>query len=277
VRRTRREAASRVWTLGQLLLAAVIVIVFWGFGIGRADADPDALWTIVHDRCVPDQRQHDDPAPCATVDLSAGDEHGYAVLKDINGATQFLLIPTEQIDGIETPAILAPGATNYLAAAWRAPSFVDERAGQTLPRDWVSLAVNSEVSRSQNQLHIHIDCVRADVHEALTEHVAEIGAVWTPFPVPLAGHLYSAIAVRGDDLDAVNPFSLLANGLSGAGSDMGLETLVVVGAIGVEGQPGFVILAGRADNTTGDTGSGEDLQDHTSCPPPATVTPSTSK
>ena len=177
-------------TSGSGVLAAAIVVVFWGFGIGRADADPDALWTIVHDRCVPDQRQHNDPAPCATVDLSVGDEHGYAVLKDINGATQFLLIPTERISGIESPAILAPGATNYLAAAWRARSFVDERAGQTLPRDWVSLAVNSEVSRSQNQLHIHIDCVRADVHEALTEHVAEIGAVWTPFPVPLAGHLY---------------------------------------------------------------------------------------
>jgi CDP-diacylglycerol pyrophosphatase len=182
-----------------------------------------------------------------------------------------LLDPTQRISGIESPAILAPGATSYVAAAWRARSFVDERAGQTLARDWVSLAVNSEVSRSQNQLHIHIDCVRADVHEALTEHVAEIGAVWTPIPVPLAGHLYSAIAVRSDDLDAVNPFSLLANGLSGAGPDMGLETLVVVGAIGVEGQPGFVILAGRADNTTGDTGSGEDVQDHTSCPPPVMV------
>lgn len=275
-RRRARVAASWVWTLGQSLLAAAIIVVFWGFGIGRADADPDALWTIVHDRCVPDQQQHDDPAPCATVDLSAGDEHGYAVLKDINGGTQFLLIPTEPISGIESPAILAPGATNYFAAAWRARSFVDERAGQTLPRDWVSLAVNSDVSRSQNQLHIHIDCVRADVHEALTEHAREIGPVWTPFPVPLAGHLYSAIAVTGDDIDAVNPFSLLANGLSGARADMRLETLVVVGAIGADGQAGFVILADRADYTAGDTGSGEELQDHTSCPP-ATVTSSTSK
>jgi CDP-diacylglycerol pyrophosphatase len=270
-------AASRVCTLGQSLLAAAIIFVFWGLGIGRADADPNALWSIVNDRCVPDQQQHDDPAPCATVDLSAGDEQGYAVLKDMNGATQFLLIPTEPISGIESPAILAPGATNYFAAAWRARSFIDERAEQTLPRDWVSLAVNSEVSRSQNQLHIHIDCVRADVHEALTEHSPEIGAVWTPFPVPLGGHLYSAIAVTGDDLDAVNPFSLLANGLSGARADMGLETLVVVGAIGADGQPGFVILAGRADDTAGDTGSGEELQDHTSCPPPVTVTPSTLK
>jgi CDP-diacylglycerol pyrophosphatase len=57
---------------------------------------------------------------------------------------------------------------------------------------------------------------------------------------------------------------------------MRLETLVVVGAIGADGQAGFVILADRADYTAGDTGSGEELQDHTSCPP-ATVTPSTSK
>jgi CDP-diacylglycerol pyrophosphatase len=225
----------------------------------------------------PTRGEHDDPAPCAMVDLSAGEEQGYAVLKDINGATQFLLIPTEQISGIESPAILAPGATNYFAAAWGARSFVDERSGQTLPRDWVSLAVNSEVSRSQNQLHIHIDCIRADVHEALTAHAAEVGSVWTPFPVPLAGHPYSAIAVTGDDLDAVNPFALLADGVGGARADMGLETLVVVGAIGADGQPGFVILAGRADDTTGDTGSGEELQDHTSCPPPIAAKPSTSK
>jgi CDP-diacylglycerol pyrophosphatase len=270
-------AVSWVWTPGQLLLAAAIIVAFWSVGIGRANADPDALWTIVHDRCVPDQRQHDDPAPCAMVDLSTGEEQGYAVLKDINGATQFLLIPTEQISGIESPAILAPGATNYFAAAWGARSFVAERAGQTLPRDWESLAVNSEVSRSQNQLHIHIGCIRADVHEALTEHAAEVGSVWTPFPVPLAGHPYRAIAVTGDDLAAVNPFALLADGVGGARADMGLETLVVVGAIGADGQPGFVILAGRADDTTGDRGSGEELQDHTSCPPPTAAKPSTPK
>ena len=115
--------------------------------VATAAADPNALWTIVHDKCVPNQQLHDDPAPCALVDLSggkdAGQQTGSAVLKDLVGANQFLLIPTARIAGIESPEILAPGAGNYFAAAWRARTFTDQRAGWTLPRDWVSLAINS--------------------------------------------------------------------------------------------------------------------------------------
>src|ERR1700758_5484462 len=167
----------------RLLVAAGLIAAFSGACTGAAHADPDALWTIVHDRCVPDQQQYGDPAPCAWVNLN-----GYAVLKDIAGATQYLLIPTARITGIASPEILAPDATNYFAAAWRARYFVEGSAGQSLPRDWVSLAIYSEGGQSQNQLHIHIDCTRADVHEQLTQHAAEIRATWAPFPVPLADH-----------------------------------------------------------------------------------------
>lgn len=134
-------------------------------------ADPSALWNIVSGQCVPNQQAHDDPAPCAMVDLAAGS----AVLKDLVGETQFLLIPTERSSGIDDPAILAPTAPNYFAAAWRAKSFVDERAGVELPRQWMSLAINSAYARSQNQLHIHVDCVRPDVHDALTRYGSSVG------------------------------------------------------------------------------------------------------
>jgi CDP-diacylglycerol pyrophosphatase len=194
-----------MWMLGRLLVAASIIVALTAVGIGWARADSDALWRIVHDQCVPHERLNDDPAPCALVDLSGGEDRGFAALKDIDGATQFLLIPTERITGIESPAILEPGATNYFAAAWRARFLVEERAGRSLPRDWVGLAVNSELARSQNQLHSHIDCLRADVHEALMLHGADIGSAWAPFPVLLAGDRYSAIAVAGEDLNAVNP------------------------------------------------------------------------
>jgi CDP-diacylglycerol pyrophosphatase len=49
---------------------------------------------------------------------------------------------------------------------------------------------------------------------------------------------------------------------------MGLETLVVVGTYLRDGKPGFVLLASRADPATGNPGAGEELQDHTACPPP---------
>ena len=235
-----------------------------------AAADPDALWTIVHSQCVPDQQSNGDPAPCALVDVAAGEPRGYAVLKDLVGATQFLLIPTERVAGIESQQVLAPDAPNYFAAAWDARSFVEQRAGRALPRDWVSLAVNSADARSQNQLHIHIDCVRADVRQALTAHAGDIATTWQPFPVALAGQQYRAMAVWDDELTAENPLRLLADGLPAAES-MGAQSLVVVGNTGADGRPGFVLLAGRADAGRPGSGHGEDLQDHVACPPPAEV------
>lgn len=257
---------------GRAPLAAALALAL--LGSATAQADPNALWTIVHDRCVIDVQQRHDPAPCSRVDLSRGEAGGYAVLKDIVGDRQYLLIPTARIAGMESPQILNPDTTNYFGAAWQARSFVEQRAGGTIARDWISLAINSSVARSQNQLHIHIDCLRTDVHDALRSVAGDIGPTWAPLPIPLLGHTYWAMAVDGADLDA-NPFTLLADGLEGARTDMGLYTLVVVGATDPAGRPGFVILADRADAGTG--AGGEELQDHDTCPPPLPASPGTAK
>ncbi|AKK30592.1 CDP-diacylglycerol diphosphatase [Mycobacterium sp. EPa45] len=248
-------------TRGSGPLAAALALLL--LAPGAAHADPDALWNIVHDQCVVDVQQHRDPAPCARVDLSGGEGAGYAVFKDMVGDRQYLLIPTARIAGIESPELLNPHTVNYFGAAWQARSFVEQRAGGTIPRDWMSLAVNSAVARTQNQLHIHVDCLRADVHDALRSAAGAIGAAWAPLPVPLTGHTYWAMGVDGTDLDA-NPFRLLADGLDGARDDMGQFTLVVVGAANPVGRAGFVVLADRAD-ATGSAG-GEELQDHDACP-----------
>lgn len=248
--------------------ACLLAVLGLATGMPRAAADPNALWDIVNGQCAPDQRTASNPAPCAFVDVAGGESRGYAVLKDLVGATQFLLIPTERVAGIESPEILAADAPNYFADAWRARSYVEQRAGRGLPRDWMSLAINSAAARSQNQLHIHIDCVRADVRQTLAAHAGDIGPSWAPLPVPLAGKSYRAIAVPGDELDVVNPFRLLADGLGG-GESMGMQTLVAVGSTDADGRPGFVLLAGSADAASPGSGHGEDLQDHDKCPPPA--------
>ena len=237
-------------------------------GAGDAHADPDALWRLVSQQCVVDELQFGNPEPCAAVDLTGGVQRGYAVLKDAHGARQFLLIPTARITGVESPELISPEATNYFDAAWQVRSYFEEAAGGPVPRDWVSLAVNSRLARSQEQLHIHIDCLRADVHDALTRYGNEVGPEWSEFPLPLAGHRYSALAVEGDKLD-VNPFRLVADRFGG--HDMELQTLVVVGSDSVgrgsggPGRQGFVILVDRADGENGDFAGGEQLQDHDSC------------
>ena len=219
-----------------------------------AAADANALWQIVGEQCVPDEKQHDSPKPCEQVDLTGG----YAVLKDIVGRTQYLLIPTRRVSGIESPAILAPNAPNYWEDAWQARRYVEDRAGHPLPRDVIGLAINSISGRTQNQLHIHIDCIRLDVAAALREHASAVGTQWSKFPVPLVGHEYMAMRLDEPELGGINPFDLLANGIQGARADMGHYTLVLVGAMS-----GFVLLAGHADPATGNWGAGEQLQDHT--------------
>lgn len=229
------------------------------FPVSACAADPSAvLWTIVSGQCVPHEQLSHNPSPCAEVDLAPG--AGFAILKDIRGNSQFLLIPTTRIGGIEDPAILAPDAPNYFAEAWQARSFVEDRLHTVLPRDAFALAINAVTGRTQNQLHIHIDCIRPDVRTILIANLDRVTEVWTPFPEPLAGHIYRAIRIDGDTLGTTNPFRILAD--ANPGIDMGLHTLVLVGATFPDGKPGFVLLDDRANVPAGDRASGEELEDH---------------
>jgi CDP-diacylglycerol pyrophosphatase len=124
----------------------------------------------------------------------------------------------------------------------------------------LSLAVNSIYGRSQNQLHIHVDCIRADVRAALKASLAQIGPGWAPIDLPhVMGH-YAAMRLPGEDLGDRNPFKLLAATDAAARGDMGLETLLAAPVTFENGAPGFVLLADRA--SAGDAGSAEELQDH---------------
>jgi CDP-diacylglycerol pyrophosphatase len=229
---------------------------------GAHAADPSALWKIVNGKCVPHEQADRDPSPCTSVDLAEGVGKGSVVLKDRDGIAQFLLIPTARISGIEDPAILGPNATNYWAAAWRARYFVEERLNTSLPRDAIALAINSSVGRSQNQLHIHIDCIRPDVRKVLAANLNKIGGAWTPFPIPLAGHSYQAIRINQETLDGANPFRVLVNGDPKTGGDISKHTLVLVGETFADDSNGFVLLDDQASLAAGDHASGEQLLDH---------------
>ncbi len=231
-------------------------------GTAASAGDPDFLWKTVHERCVPDQRMNNDPEPCVAVNLAGGEPRGHVVLKDQEGATQFLIIPTARRNGIESREILSANAPNLFAAAWAARSGVESVLHRALPRDDIGLAINSVDGRTQNQLHIHVDCLRVDVIEALRAHLNAISGKWSAFPEPLAGHTYVARLLDGATLKGVNPFRLLADGVPGAALDMAHETLVVAGVIFPDGRPGFVLLADHANPATGDRASGEELQDH---------------
>ncbi|MCQ8277141.1 CDP-diacylglycerol diphosphatase [Acetobacteraceae bacterium KSS8] len=263
------RAGRRGWS--RLPLAGLILSVLFPLGIPQATAsDPDVLWKIVSQRCVPGERDRHDPAPCESVDEKSGD----AVLKDIEGRTQYLLIPTAKITGIESPAILADGAPNFFAEAWAADSLSRDRSGHALTRRDFALAINSERGRSQNQLHIHIDCIRPDIRAALDRVSSRITRHWQPLGERLRLHRYRALWIDGETLGDANPFRLLAASLRDPSREMGLHTLVLVGDMR-HGRPGFILLDSTSNLLTAKLvdgrdmtrlrlgpGSGEELEDH---------------
>jgi CDP-diacylglycerol pyrophosphatase len=240
-------------------LGVLVVFALAGSAARPAhSAHPNALWRVVHDLCVTDMKLSGAPAPCLAVDLTGRT----AVIKDMRGATQVLLIPTDRASGIESPRLLEPSAPNYWQAAWDARRFFERRAGRAVPRQEVAMAINSAFARSQNQLHIHIDCVRPDVIGALEANQARIGLRWSNLAVHLVGQPYRVRRLMGAELAPRDPFKLLALGDPRAGADMARETLAVVGFTFAGDRPGFILLSGRTDILRGDQGAGEEILDH---------------
>ena len=170
-----------------------------------------------------------------------------------------LAIPTRRITGIEDPQMLEPDAPPVFADAWGAKDLVEARLGRPLPREAVGLAINSKWARSQDQLHVHVDCVAVPVVKALAEYASALDDQWRAMTVPLQGRVYFARRVDSADLRDVAPLKLLADGVEGARAQMGAYSLAAIGA-SFDGKPDFILLADQFSLEGG--GHAEDLQDH---------------
>jgi CDP-diacylglycerol pyrophosphatase len=226
--------------------------------LARAE-DRDALWKIVQ-ACVVAQTSVSEPTPCAYVNVSAGEQNGHAVLKDSVGKTQFLLIPTRRLTGIESPEILEP-VPNYWRAAWDARRYISLVLGRELPRSAIGMAINAPEARSQDQLHIHIDCIQPSVVANVTGHVDQIGEDWTAF-FDLVGRRFKSRRLYSSNLESTNPFELLASSRDSIRPDLSHATLVVLGASFGDLGDGFILLSEEANPGVENSGQGEDLLDH---------------
>ena len=240
-------------TVALLLLGGMAVVPF------EARADSMALWRIVHDACVPHVEAGEGAKPCEAVDLSGGVAEGVAILKDLHGVAQMLAIPTRRITGIEDPQMLAADAPKVFADAWKARDLLEKRLGRTLPREAVALTINSKWARSQDQLHVHVDCLSRPVAQALAGYRPALDDRWRAMTIALKGRTYFARRLDSADLTDAEPLKLLADGLEGAKAHMDAYTLAAVGAT-FDGKPGFILLADRFSFEGG--GHGEDLQEH---------------
>ncbi|MCP1117085.1 CDP-diacylglycerol diphosphatase [Robbsia andropogonis] len=199
-----------------------------------------------------------DHQPCLVYD-PAGDD---VLIKDIRGRAQFLLMPISAISGIESPAVLRLDAPPYFYEAWSRRRYVIAALGKPVDDSEIGLAINPANARSQDHLHIHIDCVRADVRDALA--AARITATWSD--LALGGSRWKVRRLSVDALRTGNLFAMVARDMPDAANDMGRKTIFVSGAPSAthgaaDATEVYVAVRHVAMPLIGGA-SAEDLQDH---------------
>jgi CDP-diacylglycerol pyrophosphatase len=239
-----------------LLAAGALLLLLLG---GALADDSGFLWGVVQ-ACVANYHTTGTAFPCLEVKDEDGPPDGYVVLRAPLEKTHIVIAPTARIKGIEDPALQSPSAANFFEDAWEARHYVVDRAPRQLERDEIGLAINSKTGRSQDQLHIHVDCVKASVGSALQRSAAKMRFnTWSPFKVDAKAPEYHLMKLKGENLKEFNVFRLAVKGLAIKQEDLGSLTIAVIGASFVDGAKGFYLLARSSDQPA----TSEDLLDHT--------------
>ncbi|WP_233968312.1 CDP-diacylglycerol diphosphatase [Pectobacterium polaris] len=236
-----------------LLLIPVVVlliaVLWWSFGRGNSNA----LWEIVSEQCVPNQQRNGKPAPCLEVNLA----EGYVLFDDRNGPYHDLLLPTDKISGIESPELLQPGIPNFFEQAWVHRSRLSNEAGKPIRDDYLSLAINSRYGRTQNQLHIHIACLRPEIYQTLNQQFPTLSGDWKTLPAKINGHIYLAKTLTANELMQSDPFKTLDRYAQQRDESIGKYGLAMVSTPAGE----KVLLASGLDVFNMSLGSVEEIQD----------------
>jgi CDP-diacylglycerol pyrophosphatase len=249
----RARTGRRVGRAAGFALLALVALCACAAGRPR-----DLLWRI-EQSCLLDHRLTGSSFPCLDVDP----RRGIAVFRPPLRRSHIVAMPLVPLSGVEAPELLAGDGPNYFQAAWEERHVVQAEMKRPLAWNDLGLAVNSKATRSQDQLHIHIDCVRKRVRQALSERFGPMQSeAWQPGAFVFQRQSYWVRRLRKPSLDGINVFAL-AHDIPQFRDNPAMTVLAVVGISDQTAGDGFLLLAGQSDPARGAAQStSEDLLDH---------------
>ena len=242
--------------MGRAVLLALLLVASPAPAFAAPDPSRDVLWAALK-TCVVAKKLTNRTFPCLDVNLGDKERAGTAVLRAPGEPTHIVVMPTDTVPGLEAPSLRGPRGVAYWRAALSARHFVSGALKGRQTVEDVGLAVNSAGGRSQDQLHIHLDCMRVSVLTALKAHGRGVHEKWAPLPMPLAGHRYFAMRVAVAEIDRFNPFAALGH-LPGRRPDLRNTSFAALAVPARDPTPGFILLAYQRPSA-----SAEELMDHT--------------
>ncbi len=221
-------SSSRVPRWRRLAFVGILGVVGLAGAGAQAGLMPrTALYAVVLS-CALAQDTLGHPFPCLAV-APTGASPRTAVLRAPGLRTHVILVPTARVPGIEDPRLRHAPWGALWSDALQARRFVTEGAGFPVPAAAVALAVNADVTRSQDQLHIHAECLRPALLAAVRAERRTLGPDWRPLPRPFAGDRFLARLTSAAEIAHANLFTSIAQA-PGFGGDLSGVTALVVAA-----------------------------------------------
>jgi len=211
----------------------------------QAALEGSELWSVVN-YCRAQNSAIGLPFPCLSVQPERDGQGGYVLLRSPHLKSEILLVPTERLTGVEDPGAASAAAAVYWREAWDVRRLIGERLRRQIDPGNIALAVNAKVGRTQEQLHIHIDCVRAEVEANMSAHGPATGTGWMRLR-DFRGMPLWARWIGEDDLGVLNPVQAVADGVPGAKANLDLFGVAVVSARSDGASKGAYLIAVRSD------------------------------
>jgi CDP-diacylglycerol pyrophosphatase len=221
--------------------------------ISYGGLDPSSLWAV-EANCMAVKRSTGLAFPCVEVALPTSNDTGWVLLKSPKSATEFLLSPAEPVGGLEDVLAVQQRARALWQRAWEARRHVGVILRRQLNWDDVGLAVNSATTRTQDQFHIHIECVAAQTKAVLATLTWPESSAWRP-GLHLGGADYWVRRLAPEVLGLANVVQLVRE-IPAAPKSLRRASVALIGVTKPNHEDGLLLLANFDDVPA------EDLLDH---------------
>lgn len=241
--------------------ACLVLIAVLGVGAALLWTSRSTLALIVS-VCRLNSEISTSPLPCLAVEERDQEKRGYALIREPTNRRRLILTPLATVSGIEDPRLLSSGAHNFFADAWTERHRLLDGLSSVDPWRDLAVGINSERNRSQDQMHIHIACIRPGVRAALEDHLDALSDHPSDATrLRLRNRFYWVSFMEAEDLQSIDPVRFVSESGQVHGADIGDLAVVAVGGEARNGRRGFYILAGGQNRRNDAPASMERLLD----------------
>lgn len=198
--------------------------------------DRQALWSVIRTLCLP-ASYFGVSYPCLKVDRAGG----YAILRPPSRSSlDFIITPTFYIEGIESLPRLHETPPNLWKAGWMSRDLLREAVHHDVSWNDIVLAVNSKLTRNQDQLHLHLGCLERKLKQVISAEAGIGGSTWRIVkPKSIKAGLLVKFLTQ-DQIDA-DLFAMINNEIPGRENSNEWQTIALAG-VESGSDRGFVLM-----------------------------------